>query len=362
MRDIVFGGNALELISVIVPIYNMEKYLEACLDSILSQTYENIEIILVDDGSTDKSAEICRKYAEIDKRIRTLNKKNGGVSAARNDGMRLSKGDWLSFVDSDDYIAPNYIERLYETAKDKAEISACCCVVCCDDRKFDEHFFPESKLYTDDKKALYLQMIREDYCRKDKKVFYASIGIAWGKLYKKVMLERALLSFDTELTQMEDTIFNLKALYHSQNVVYFDEALYYYRQSHRMEIKAAGYFKEFDAIYGKVSEKMLDVLKETALFEYENIREAFYLESVFRIADTLKKCSLNIAKKATFKKKVDSVRELAQRRANSLVIKNAAISVFKSLKIKVLLFLLKRKMYSHIVFIYSILQRFSRER
>lgn len=103
-----------DLVSVIVPIYRVEKYLETCVDSIIDQTYKNLEIILVDDGSPDRCPEICDTYAQKDPRIRAIHKKNGGLSDARNVGMVAAKGAYLMFVDSDDWIEPDSIERLYD--------------------------------------------------------------------------------------------------------------------------------------------------------------------------------------------------------------------------------------------------------
>ncbi|MEO3135266.1 glycosyltransferase family 2 protein [Turicibacter sanguinis] len=115
-----------DLISIVVPIYNVEKYLEECLASIINQTYKNIEIILVDDGSTDSSSVICRKYAEQDKRIKLFTKKNGGLSDARNYGIDKSLGTYITFVDSDDLIASNYIEILYRAIDlSKTKMSIC---------------------------------------------------------------------------------------------------------------------------------------------------------------------------------------------------------------------------------------------
>ena len=94
------------LISVIVPIYNVEKYLARCVDSIVNQTYKNLEIILVDDGSPDLCPQMCDDYAEKDSRIKVVHKKNGGLSDARNAGMAVSTGEYISFIDSDDYVSP----------------------------------------------------------------------------------------------------------------------------------------------------------------------------------------------------------------------------------------------------------------
>lgn len=114
------------LISVIVPVYNVEKYLEKCVESILKQKYEYIEILLIDDGSNDKSAEICDDLLKKDERIRVLHKKNGGLSDARNEGIRISRGEWIVFVDSDDYIAPNMVMELYNAAKGSNSHLAIC--------------------------------------------------------------------------------------------------------------------------------------------------------------------------------------------------------------------------------------------
>ena len=103
-----------EKISIIVPVYNVEKYIHRCLDSIIYQTYENLEIILVDDGSPDGCGKICDEYAKQDSRIKVIHQKNGGQSKARNEAMKIATGDYFCYVDSDDYINEKYIERLYD--------------------------------------------------------------------------------------------------------------------------------------------------------------------------------------------------------------------------------------------------------
>lgn len=115
-----------EMISVIVPVYNVEKYLSQCLDSILGQTYESFELILVNDGSTDNSGAICDDYARKDSRIRVIHQENRGQSAARNRGMAEARGSWVCFVDSDDFIHPQMLELLYQAArKENCDISLC---------------------------------------------------------------------------------------------------------------------------------------------------------------------------------------------------------------------------------------------
>ncbi len=103
-----------ELISVVIPAYNVGKYIDKCIDTVLTQTYSNIEIILVDDGATDDTAEICDNYAKKDNRVKVIHKKNGGLSDARNAGIDAAKGKYITFIDSDDYIADDYVEFLYK--------------------------------------------------------------------------------------------------------------------------------------------------------------------------------------------------------------------------------------------------------
>jgi len=119
-------NNSNFLISVIVPVYNVEKYLSNCLDSIINQTYRNLEIILVDDGSTDGSVKICDDYAKKDNRIIVIHKENGGASTARNKGLDIAKGDYISFIDSDDYINCYMLEHLLNAIiRDNTDISIC---------------------------------------------------------------------------------------------------------------------------------------------------------------------------------------------------------------------------------------------
>lgn len=116
-----------ELISVIIPVYNVEKFLDRCMQSVLMQTYQNLEIILVDDGSTDASGKLCDEYAKKDKRIRVVHKKNGGLSSARNAGLDMVKGDYVLFVDSDDWLELDMLQHLYTLLRENpdAQIAEC---------------------------------------------------------------------------------------------------------------------------------------------------------------------------------------------------------------------------------------------
>ena len=114
------------LISVIIPVYNSEKFLNRCVDSVLKQSYKELDIILIDDGSSDKSGEMCDQYAQMDKRVRVIHQKNRGVSAARNSGLDVAIGDYCTFVDSDDYIE----SEMYQSMIDIAEQYNCDVIMC----------------------------------------------------------------------------------------------------------------------------------------------------------------------------------------------------------------------------------------
>ena len=168
-----------ERISVIVPIYNTEKYLARCIESILCQTYTNLEIILVDDGSTDKSGDICDFYARKDNRVKVVHKKNGGLSDARNYGLKYATGEYISFVDSDDYITENlytdllpYMEQKYDMIKFKIA-------------KVDEQGNVLEKNYT--------PLFEEKSGEEAFDILYKAdvmTEVAWGYLYKRDFFRR----------------------------------------------------------------------------------------------------------------------------------------------------------------------------
>ena len=112
-----------DLVSVIVPVYNVEKYVAKCLDSLISQTYDNIQIIIVNDGSSDRSLDIVERYKNIDSRVKVYNKKNGGLSDARNTGIKYAEGEFICFVDSDDWVSNDYVEALISMFEEKVDIT-----------------------------------------------------------------------------------------------------------------------------------------------------------------------------------------------------------------------------------------------
>lgn len=183
------------MISIIIPVYNVEKYLAKCIDSVLSQTFTDWELILIDDGSIDQSGKICDEYASKDNRIKVTHKKNEGVSKARNTGIALAKGEYICFIDSDDWIDPTYLQdfKVQEQQSD---------------------FYFSGALYDTYDKVYSYKKYAEKYCQNRNEIrdeFFKqdllSNGYPWGKLYKTQIIKDNKLRFNENLTINEDHIF-----------------------------------------------------------------------------------------------------------------------------------------------------------
>lgn len=228
-----------ELISVIVPVYNVDKYLERCLDSIINQTYNNLEIILIDDGSTDKSAKICDVYKNKDQRIVVIHKKNEGVSSARNYGLKIAHGNYVGFVDSDDYINSNMYEILYANfLKYNVDISMCNYNII-KQRTVDSRYHENLK--------------NDDFIIENKEQFYKMLnqfyfkGFLWNKLFKKDNAKK--IGFRSDISFCEDLLFVAEYAQACNTFCYYKKPLYNY------------VIRESSAIRSKISLKTLSVIK-----------------------------------------------------------------------------------------------------
>ena len=198
-------------VSIIVPIYNSEKCLKRCIDSILAQTYFDYELILVNDGSQDNSGEICDDYAQKDSRIIVFHKENGGASSARNAGLDIAKGDYITFVDSDDTVSTNYLNSFSYNAD--FEVAGLETV-----GNNNEVDYPNNEIFLENSLEIYNWFLLDSHRK-----FLTSIC---SKLFLKKNIESALLKFDTSLKYGEDTIFiynylsHCKKIYLSPNVIY----------------------------------------------------------------------------------------------------------------------------------------------
>lgn len=205
-----------DLISVIIPIYDAGKYLEKCIESILSQTYENLELILIDDGSRDDSGKICDAYAEKDKRVKVIHKKNGGVSAARNTGIENAKGEFIAFVDSDDWIEKNSIEMLYnEIIHENACMSA---------GKF-VRITPKGYVWTPFKERIYSgNEIAEGIVE----LIVFLCGPVVAKLFRRDIIVNRNLLFNSDIPMGEDSVFLMQYIQCCKKIVLKDVLVYVY--------------------------------------------------------------------------------------------------------------------------------------
>lgn len=207
-----------ELISIIVPVYNVEKYIEECVNSIINQTYKNIEIILVDDGSQDKSGVLCEKLAQKDTRIRVVHKKNGGLADARNVGVCNSRGDYIAFIDADDYVDTTMYENLLNACQ-KYDVALACARWKSFGNKFND---------LKSESGSEIEMTSEEYLQNmiwEKKKYFITTSVCTC-LFKRKILEG--LSFPKG-KYYEDIVYCTQAVINAEKCIYIDKALYFYR-------------------------------------------------------------------------------------------------------------------------------------
>ncbi|MBQ2407539.1 MAG: glycosyltransferase [Lachnospiraceae bacterium] len=203
-------------VSVIIPVYNVEKYVKKCIQSVVNQTYSKLEIIIVDDGSTDKSSTICDDFAAEDKRIKVIHQSNQGLSAARNTGILSATGDYLFFVDSDDWIDKDTIKTLFLLiTKSQSDIAACGVMKVWEDGK-TESFTQNIQFIMDGKMAVCEMITGNTLC-----------SVIYNKLYKRILWEG--ISFPVNRFH-EDEFTTYKLLYRAKKVIYSGDEMYFYRQ------------------------------------------------------------------------------------------------------------------------------------
>lgn len=245
----------MDKISIIVPVYNIEEYIEKCVKSIMKQTYKNIEIILVDDGSKDNAGNICDELSKKDERIQVVHKVNGGLSSARNAGMKKATGEYICFVDGDDCIREDYCEVLYNALKEtKSDISAVSYKEIKNSKARIYNSAARAKKEFDDKCTVYngdeiiVQFLH-----------WKNFRIAWNKLYRADILKNQWFK---EGATFEDMYFNYKVLANVKRVAYVNSPCYYY-------IRRDG------SISTTYSEKNLNDFAEAIIDVYSEAKENF---------------------------------------------------------------------------------------
>ena len=237
-----------DLVSIIVPVYNVEKYLEKCLDSLINQTYRNLQIILVDDGSRDSSGTICDRYAAQDNRIQVIHKKQSGVSAARNTGLEAVKGSYICFADSDDWIDEKMIETMYENmVEEKAQISLIGYDMVWEDGRCQKK---------SDENAYYVWNQREAIAQwMTQKIFK---GFMWDKMFAREIFSG--IRFLEDRSYMEDVAIGLDLFARAEKVVYSGKIGYHYLQRQGSATNSG--FQERELLGITEAEKMIRFSEE----------------------------------------------------------------------------------------------------
>lgn len=223
------------MLSVIIPVYNSIKYLKKCVDSILAQTYLDFEILLIDDGSIDGSGILCDQYAIKDSRIKVVHQRNAGVSAARNAGLKIASGDYIVFVDADDFIDNQCFKRMYEEAiKGNADIVCCDCIKIVDGEKTDEFHTALTYRIINNREIFCADFIYVNSRECDQKEFYQSV--VWGKLFRADLIKS--LQFKS-IQFGEDTVFMLELLKKNPKTILIPYVGYFYNQNDESVIRTA---------------------------------------------------------------------------------------------------------------------------
>lgn len=261
------------LISVVIPVYNVEKYLSQCIESVISQTYKCFEIILIDDGSKDDSGKICDEYAQKDNRIKVIHKKNEGVSAARNDGIDISSGELMYFLDADDWIEPTLFEEAVEKYNEK---------------NVDAVFFDYVAEYSNKKVIEKSLMISDEYVvNTDNIEIIKSItrnGYIWNLLFKSSIIKANKIRLKNGLVLLEDMLFKFTCLSFIKTYSYIGKVFYHYRQLNSSAIHSSR--KDYSIILKEIHREMyLQIEKEKYPPNAEIVPNSKYISYLSRVAE-----------------------------------------------------------------------------
>lgn len=262
-----------ELVSIVIPVYNVENYLQRCVDALLQQTYNELEIILVDDGSTDRSGDICDYYAKEDARIKVIHQMNAGQSGARNEALKIATGKYICFIDSDDYVPMNYIETLYQwLIETDADISLCEYI------KFTGELVNYSDIPAgNDERILYnnVELIKKMHTVADE--LYV---VMWGKLFKRELIEGI---YFPEGRICEDLAVLYQIFDRVKKAVYVNKVMYYYFRNNVESSTFRINDKFYQDVYLALEEEITYMLKEhTDLVDYPRKTYMYWILDYYR--------------------------------------------------------------------------------
>ncbi|AXI10771.1 capsular biosynthesis protein CpsJ [Oceanobacillus zhaokaii] len=256
-------------ISIIVPVYNVEQYIHKCIDSILAQSFKDFELIIVNDGSTDNGGRICDEYATLDNRITVFHKENGGLSSARNKGISLAKGNYIAFVDSDDFVHPKMYEILFNYV-----VSSSADIAICDYQEVNEDEKNEiEKLEFDSRVEKYnnVEALYQLYTTKGLQFVIACNKLFKSSLFNKIKFEEGMIH--------EDEFMAHRILYESEIIIYLPVKLYFYLQRKGSIINSKFNINRLDAVYAY--KKRVDFFREINQYELQKMAEYNYVHLFF---------------------------------------------------------------------------------
>lgn len=273
------------LVSVIIPVYNAEKFLDQCLESVINQSYTNLEIIMVNDGSNDGSLAICQRFAGRDYRVRVVSQENAGVSRARNAGIELARGRYVTFVDSDDFLEHTAIERLVGMAQKDGHASQVYI-----GGIYDHHSVGYNFTYQPNDLPTEIPISYDNDPAKYTYVFLTKINSPFAKLYDRDLLHQYNIRFHEEIRIGEDMLFAFQALVLAHSIVYTDTPVYYYRNDFTNNYSAIGtmnddkvldFAKAFEGVYKIISDRSLnDDADVMSAFRQSVVAHALYTLAV----------------------------------------------------------------------------------
>ncbi len=291
-------------ISIVVAVYNVEKYLNQCVQSLVNQTYRNLEIILIDDGATDESGKMCDEWSRTDSRIKVIHQENGGLSAARNAGLDVATGDYIGFIDSDDYIHLKMYERMYETLqKNAAEL-----VICREQIFYDDEDVKEQPVLTDDgiieTRLQLLSHFLDD--------FQGPMTWTVNKLYARSLVGETRFILGKKL---EDIVFSTDIMMKAKGAVRIDDRFYYYRQRRGsiMQTKVPALWKDYS---------------DALVYQYNQLKQVAELNQEQNTLQILKRLS-GLEAEAYWARECDTQKKI---RKDFLDIYKRDISVVKNIK------------------------------
>lgn len=313
-------------VSIVVPVYNSERYINHCLDSIISQDFDNLDIIIIDDGSTDNSFAVCKDYKNRDCRVKLFKQQNKGVSAARNKGINEAIGEYIVFIDSDDYIESNFISSLL-----KLLINESVDLVITNYKIINTATGITEYNAKKESKLVSTYSFFYDYW---KNYHLGYVNAPWNKIFKMSIIKDNNLRFPTDISMGEDGYFNVKYLHYCKNIYIYEEYLYNFRIHPTQSTKKI--FKNHFYMMDKIFDNIEIELRRYKLLESESFKEIHYVEYL----NELKLSLYYLFKDNTIKlrKKMILLKSICEEKRTQIMLNTVKGKNFKDM---LLLFLIK---------------------